>query len=168
MRQILILTALMTGCADPTELNISGFVRPAEGGDDIPLNPLRGYWGGPFIAFTGDDLECEEVDWINKFNEDGDDALVDYDVNVLQFTFSESDVTAGSYALSGASPIIAEFLSIEDGKQAVYTATEGTLDLEDFEDENPLTGEFDFFIGDEGGFRGTFTVPHCPNLSSRF
>jgi hypothetical protein len=161
-----LLAMLATGCSPDFEARIAGAV------DGLSVTPVTAYWGGPFIVFTGDDLDCEDFSFISKFNEDGDEPLVDFDIRLLQISYNDSDVVAGSYDFSGESPVIAEVIDISGGAMSVYRATEGSLVVEGAEGEDLASGEFaiSFEENDEdlGALTGDFTLPWCTNLKSRF
>lgn len=161
-----LLAALATGCSPTFEARIAGAV------DGLSVNPVTAYWGGPFIVFTGDELDCDEFSFITKFNEDGDEPLVDFDIRVLQITYNDSNVVAGSYDFSGESPVTAEVIDISGGAMSVYRATEGSLVVEGAEPEGQISGDFGVAFEengeDQGALTGDFTLPWCTNLKSRF
>ncbi|MFT4976596.1 MAG: hypothetical protein ACI8S6_002501, partial [Myxococcota bacterium] len=140
--------------------------------DGLSITATTAYWGGPFIVFTGDDLDCEDLYFISKFNEDGDEPLVDFDIRVLQITYNDSDVVSGNYDFGGESPVTAEVIEIEGGAMRVYRATEGTLEVNNAEEGELSDGKFAFSFEengeDLGALTGDFTLPWCTNLKSRY
>ena len=152
----------LSACSgDSFDVQISGDV------DGLTVSTVTAYWGGPFIIFSGRELACDDLFWISKFTEDGDVPPVDYDVRVLQITYNDSDVVEGNYNLGGEAPVSAELIDIAGGAMRVYRATEGTLIVDLVEDEERSEGEFGFTF-EEGTLTGSFSVPWCTNLKSRF
>lgn len=156
-----VLAALLTGCAGEGTAEISGSV------DGLSINASTLYWGGPFITFVSRDLDCDELSWITKTYDEGEEAPTDYDFTALQITYSESDVVTGTYDLSGQAPVKAEVLNVTGGALTVFKASEGTLVIDGVVSEEDASGELNFTFDDYGSLSGTFSVPWCTNLKSR-
>ena len=127
------------------------------------FNPGTAYYGASFIVFTDQTLECMDMVWVQKTNMDGEEPPYDGNLKALQITFNESDVTEGSFSIGGEAPVKAEFLDIQDGTFGVSKATEGTLEVDSIEEEEFVTGAFNFAFS-EGQISGTFDVMWCLNI----
>lgn len=157
---------LLFGCSESFEARMAGSV------DGLSFDIATAYWGGPFIVFTGDELDCEDFAFVSKFNEDGDEPLVDFDISIFQITYNDSEVAAGNYNFGGEAPVTAEYIEISGGAMSVYRATEGTLEVEGAELEDLASGTFAVSFEengeDMGALTGDFTLPWCTNLKSRY
>lgn len=156
-----LTAALVTGCASEGTADISGSV------DGLSITPSTIYWGGPFVMFVSRDLACDELAWVTKVYDEGDEPPTDFDFTALQLTYNESDVVTGTYDLSGQAPVKAEVINVTGGAMVVHKANEGTLIVDDVIAEEDAVGEFSLTFDDLGSLTGTFSVPWCTNLKSR-
>lgn len=161
-----LTAALSAGCGPDFEVRIAGQV------DEKTITTVTAFWGGPFIVFTDQPMDCEDLYFVTKFNEDGDEPLVDYDMRMLQLTYNDSSVVPGSYDFGGEAPVTAEFIDIVGGAMSVHRATEGTLTVDSADTEELSAGEFQIAFEenneDLGALAGDFLVPWCTNLVSRY
>lgn len=161
-----LLAALTTGCGPDFEVRIAGEV------DGMSFTTVTAFWGGPFVVFTDQPMDCEDMFFVTKFNEDGDEPLVEYDMRMLQLTYNDSDVVTGNYDFGGEAPVTAEFIDITGGAMTVHRATEGTLAVDSADSQELGSGEFQIAFEenneDLGALAGDFLVPWCTNLVSRY
>jgi len=162
-----LLLSLTAGCnGDSFEARIAGSV------DGLNMTITTAYWGGPFIVFTDDSLDCKGLAFISKNTKDGDEPLLEYDARILLLTYNDSDVVEGSYDFGGEAPVTAELIDISGGSMSVYRASEGTMVLDALEDEGLASGEFAISFEenneDLGALTGDFTLPWCINLKSSY
>ena len=129
------------------------------------FNPSTAFFGASFIVFTNKEQDCMDMAWVQRTNMDGEDPPYESNLQALQITFNESDVTEGSFSVGGEAPVKAEYLNISDGTFGVSKATEGTLEVDSIEDERFVTGAFNFAFS-EGQISGTYDIEWCVNLKS--
>ncbi|MDG1479633.1 MAG: hypothetical protein P8R54_08575 [Myxococcota bacterium] len=156
-----VLAGLLAGCAGEGTAEITGSV------DGLSITPTTLYWGGPFINFVSRDLDCDELAWVSKVYEEGEEPPTDFDFTMLQISYSESDVVTGTYDLSGQAPVKAEVVNVTGAALTVFKANEGTLIIDEVVGEEDAVGSFAFTFDDFGTLTGDFAVPWCTNLKSR-
>ena len=161
MSMFVLAAGLLTGCGGGNTAEITGSV------DGLSIKPNTMYWGGPFVFFISRELDCDELAWVTKVYDEGDEPPTDYDFTALQITYNESDVVTGTYDLSGQAPVKAEVLDVTGGALTVDKATEGTLIIDEVTNEKDAIGEFNFTFDEDGSLSGTFNVTWCTNLKSR-
>ena len=158
---LFVLAGLLTGCAGEGTAEVSGSV------EGISITPTTLYWGGPFVVMVSRELSCEDLSWVTKVYDEGDEPPTDYDFTALQITFNESDVVTGTYDLSGQAPVKAEVIDVTGGAMTVNKATEGTIVIDEVVNEADAIGEFNFTFDEDGSLSGSFALPWCTNLKSR-
>lgn len=156
-----VLAGLLAGCAGEGTAEITGSV------DGLSITPTTLFWGGPFVTFVSRDLDCDELAWVSKVYEEGEEPPTDFDFTMLQISYSESDVVTGTYDLSGQAPVKAEVVNVTGAALTVFKASEGTLIIDEVVGEEDAVGSFAFTFDDYGTLTGDFSVPWCTNLKSR-
>jgi hypothetical protein len=156
-----VLAGLLAGCAGEGTAEITGSV------DGLTITPTTMYWGGPFVFFVSRELDCDELAWVTKVYDTGDEPPTDFDFTALQISYNESNVVTGTYDLSGQAPVKAEVINVTGGAMTVFKASEGTLIVDEVINEGDATGEFGFTFDEYGTLNGTFSLPWCTNLKSR-
>jgi len=162
MNPINFILPLLIGCGTEYSVDIAGEINGQ------PFSPTTSVWGGPFIVFAEQDLDCMDLFWIQKGLTTGEEAPVDYDVRLLQVTYNASDVVAGNYDLTGQAPVKAEVIEISGDMMTITKASEGSLNVGAAADTGTASGDFSFFFNDSGGIGGNFVIPWCANLKSRY
>ncbi len=119
-------------------------------------------FGGPFIIISDADLECLEVAFVTRHYSQGE-AVTDFDFKLLQFAFSDPDVSTGVYNLAGEASVTAKYLAQSDGAFAEYRGREGILEVDQLEDDKFALGIFDVSF-DEGELSGQYEAEWCRNL----
>lgn len=154
-------TALLGGCGPKIVADISGLV------DGSSFVVASAYWGGPFLVFFDLQVECMDAWWVSRNYADGDEPPVDYPLLMVQFTFNESDVTAGNYNVAGQAPVDAVALRLADSTTQVWDARDGSLVIDSVGDQEPASGNFHIYF-DNGEVEGNFEVDYCNNLKSKY
>ncbi|MFH1469344.1 MAG: hypothetical protein ABIO70_33475 [Pseudomonadota bacterium] len=151
-----LLSLLSIGCAGSTA-TVDGTVAGQSFGD---INTVM--YGGPFVIIADVDLECIDVAWITRHYEQGE-AVTDFDFQLLQFAFSDPNVTEGVFNLAGEASVTGKFIYQKSGALAEFRGREGTLQVEALEQDKAAIGLFDLGF-DEGSFTGDFDAEWCRNL----
>lgn len=153
-----LLSLAASGCG-PYSGNIEGTLGGAE------FDPAVGYWGGPFIAFSNQDLDCQDLWFVAKDYDDTNPS--DQGFSLLQITFDDSDVVGGDFTVAGESPVDAYYLVGDDDVLTIDEALSGTISIDDFTGSAPVKGTLSLeMVG--GSVAGDFKVEHCANLSSAY
>ena len=146
-----------------TLLGCSGDVMDFTGGvGGSNFTPLTGFFGGEYIIFFDEPIDCKEMYWVTKIYRNGD-APYDETVKAFQVTYNDSEVVAGTYSVGGEAPITAQFLDIAGDSFSTTKATEGSIIVNDVVAESSVDGTFAFAFG-EDTMEGTFNVSWCINL----
>jgi hypothetical protein len=156
---MLILLGLLACGADPTI--IDGSVA----GDTLG-EPLTAMWGGPFIVFVKDQVDCRDLDFTRRTYDQGS-APVDFDMVALQFSFDAPDVSEGVFSVEGTDAVVdAKTLIVSGGAFNEIRDRTGTINVGSVADREPLEGSFEvFFSDDEGSFSSDyFYAEYCINL----
>ncbi|MFT5587147.1 MAG: hypothetical protein ACI9VR_004755 [Cognaticolwellia sp.] len=156
---MLILLGLLACGADPTIIN--GNVAGETMGE-----PLTAMWGGPFIVFVKDQLDCRDLDFTRRTYDQGN-APVDFNMVALQFSFDAPDVSEGVFSTEGTDAVVdAKTLIVSGGAFNEVRDRTGTINVSSVVDRDPLEGSFDVtFSDDEGSFStGYFYAEYCINL----
>jgi hypothetical protein len=156
---MLILLGLMACGADPTI--IDGNVAGESMGE-----PLTAMWGGPFIVFVKDELDCRELDFTRRTYDQGT-APVDFNMVALQFSFDAPDVSEGVFSTEGTDAVVdAKTLIVSGGAFNEVRDRTGTITVGEVVDRQPLEGSFDITFSDEEGSFSTdyFYADYCINL----
>ncbi len=159
MRTLAIPTALLllaVGCGGSYAI-VDGEVA-GKGLTDI--NTVM--YGGPFIIITDASLECLDVAFVTRHYSQGE-AVTDFDFKMLQFAFSDPDVSTGVYNLAGESSVPPKYLVPSDGAFAKYRGREGNLEVDALEEDKFALGIFNVTF-DEGGLSGEYEAEWCRNL----
>ena len=160
-----LVTAMCIGCGANPFAEVSGEVS------GYTLAPQTMFWGGPFIVFVDQPLDCMDMAWVKRGTNfrDGDAAPenLDEDIVGLLFTYESEEVVVQNTSLDGDAPVDARLLVTRDGALAVYKATSGELDLTEFTSKEHALGSFSLGF-DEGDLSGEFDVEWCRNLKSRY
>lgn len=130
------------------------------------FDPVVGYWGGPFVVFSPENIECIDLWWVAK-DYDDDEVPWDQPFDVLQVTFNESDVVEGTFDVSGVSPVSAARLTGTGDAWEMDEATSGLLTIDSVKDGGKVKGEMEISLA-SGAVSGSFAVKHCVNLTSAY
>ncbi|MCB9742995.1 MAG: hypothetical protein H6741_02630 [Alphaproteobacteria bacterium] len=160
MRATLLPAALLlaAGCAEPTIIdgNVAGQVID---------EPATAYFGGPFLFFSPQNLECKEVAFVRKIYDAGS-SPTDFDFFGVQFAFDEDKLAEGVYSVEGDGVVAAKALLVQGGAFQEFRARTGTLTVDNYEDEHHVDGAFDIGFGDDGSLSTTyFDAEFCVNLT---
>ncbi len=154
----LSLGALAPACGGVSG-NIGGTLNGAE------WKPRVGYWGGPFLVFSEDDIDCIDLWWVSK---DYDDTNPwDRSFDVLQVTFEDSEVVKGSFEMSGTAPVWAGLISGDGEDLAVDEARSGQVIIDGFTSGQKVKGSLSLEMV-AGSVTGDFKIQDCANLSSSY
>lgn len=152
-------TALGLGACGSYSGNLDGTLGGTE------FKPKVGFWGGPFIVFSNQDIDCLDLWFVAKDYDDENPS--DMSFTLLQVTFQDSAVVPGEFEVSGASPVDAYYLTgSADGLQ-VDEALSGNISVDDFSGSAPVSGTLALELV-SGSVSGDFKVQHCANLSSAY
>ena len=155
----LSLCTLGAGCGGGAFVSGTGSVG------EHKFEPIVGYWGGPFMYISNDDVDCMDMGWMEKYPSNGEASPAPTQQG-LQITFKESDVVAGTYNAEGASPISAFFLAMDSDLLSLAKAESGVLSVDTLDNEGSAVGSFDFKFAD-GDISGEFDIEWCRNLKSK-
>ncbi len=133
--------------------------------DGVEFDPKVGYWGGPFLVFSADDIDCIDLWWVSK-NYDEENPW-DRSFSLLQVTFEESDVVAGTFEMSGDAPVSAGLLVAEGDDLFVDEARSGQVIIDDISGSRKVSGSLNLEMV-AGQVSGDFKVEQCSNLSSAY
>lgn len=156
---MLVLLGLLACAEDPTI--IDGTVGGATMGE-----PLTAMWGGPFIIFAKDELDCLELDFTRRTYDQGS-APVDFDLVALQFSFDAPDITQGVFSTEGSDAAVdAKTLLVSGGAFTEIRDRTGSLQVGEVVEREPLEGSFEVnFSDDQGTFSADyFIAEYCVNL----
>jgi len=126
------------------------------------FTPVTGYFGGEYIIFFNEPIECKEMHWITKIYRNGD-APYDTSLKAVQISYNESNVVNGTYPVGGDASLTTQFLNIEGDSFSVVKATEGTVIISDTIEQSFVEGNFNVGFGADP-LEGSFSVPWCTNL----
>lgn len=149
----------LSACGGSYHGNLSGNF------DGVEFDPSVGYFGGPFIVFSNDELDCLDVYWVSK-NYDEENPW-DRDFSLLQITFEDSDVVEGTFEVSGVAPVGAAYLTGEGDALTVAEASSGQVIIDKISGRDKLSGSLNLSTV-SGSASGDFTVESCANLSSAY
>lgn len=150
---MLWLLALI-GCS-PEYMEFSGSVA------DSTFTPVTGFFGGSYIVFFNEDIDCKEMHWISDLYRPGE-APYTRSLEALQITFNDSDVVTGTYSTGGQAPIRAAYLNISGDAFDTKTASDGQATIGSVDGEWS-EGSFDFTFEDQI-ISGDYMIPFCTNL----
>jgi hypothetical protein len=158
-----LAATLSLGCGASPFAEVSGEVG------DYSLVPQTMFWGGPFVVFVDQPLDCMDMAWVKRGTNfrDGDEAPLDENIVALLFTYESEEVVVQNTSLDGDAPVDARVLVTRDGALAVYKATSGELDVSEFTSKDHAMGSFDLGF-DDGNLSGDFQVEWCRNLKTRY
>lgn len=121
------------------------------------------FYGGPYIVFAAQELECMDVAFIDRNYREGE-APTELDVTLLQITYLDgTDVSDGFYSVEGEAAISAKLLHTADGAFTQHRADAGTVEVEPFEYEDIVGGTLDLTF-DDGSLKSTWYAEWCLNL----
>ncbi|MFZ5482210.1 MAG: hypothetical protein ACOZNI_35945 [Myxococcota bacterium] len=120
------------------------------------------YYGGPFLAISNAEVDCEGVAWVERNYEAGQ-APTDDDVQILQFAFAE-DMRDGTFSIGLDASVAATVLEVKDGALTFERAEGGVLTVEAIEEDTSADGTFDGVLFESGTLSGSFTAEWCRNL----
>jgi hypothetical protein len=150
------LLLLVTGCGGPYAL-VEGKVA---GKGLTEVNTVM--FGGPFIIVSDVELECMDAAFVTRHYSQGE-AVTDFDFEMLQFSFSDPEVTTGVYNLAGEASVTSKFLVQSDGAFAEYRGREGNLEVDQLEEDSFAVGIFNVSF-DDGTLEGEYEAEWCRNL----
>ena len=156
---MLLLLGLLACGADPTI--IDGEVHGTSMGE-----PLTAMWGGPFILFAKDGLDCKDLDFTRRTYAQGE-SPTDFDLFALQFAFDAETVSEGVFSTEGSDAAVdAKTLIVAGGAFTEIRDRSGSLQVGKVQDREPLEGSFDVaFADEEGSFSSDyFYAEYCVNL----
>jgi len=134
--------------------------------DGVDYKPVQGYWGGPFIVFSADPIDCIDLSWVSKqYANDEVPGNTDYDV--IQVTFNDADVVEGTFDISGVSPVSAAHLVKSGDSFDMVEATSGLLTIDSVKSGGKVKGNLDMSLPG-GSLSGSFKVADCINLTSAY
>lgn len=151
--------ALLTGCG-----GVGGSLSGTIDGTDFA--PVDGYWGGPFVVFSNQAIDCIDLWWVAK-DYDEDEQPWDQGFDILQITFNESAVVEGTFDVSGVSPVSAARLTGGDDDFVINDASSGLLTIDSVKAGGKVKGDLDISLAG-GTLSGSFAVGDCVNLTSAY
>ncbi len=152
-----VTLALLVGCGDPAA-TLSG----SAGGLTFSETDSA-YFGGPFLVFSNEPLDCLELAWVQRSYQDGV-APTDSDVKILQFTFAGDAIATGRVSIGTGAAATATVVNVTDGAPTYTRAESGFLDIDSLEEQETLVGSFDAVTFTDGTLTGDFTATWCRNL----
>jgi len=158
-RLIIVSTFVCSACGSDPFSNVGGTV------DGHTVSSQSFYWGGPFLVMTDVAQTCKDMYWVQQgsWYIDGDEAPTDTDLVALQFSFNESDLTAGTYSVEGQAPVYAHVIVTNNSTMTVYRADSGTLTIDEITDNDRVLGSVNLMF-DEEAVTGDFDVEWCNNI----
>lgn len=163
------LALALVACGDGTFADVKGTV------DGSGFTAGSWFYGGPFVAFSTAEDECDDYAWINRGttyetgqSEDEGAPPLDREMSVLLFTYEGESVSKGNLSLGGDAPADGRLLRISGGALEVFRVVDGSLDIEDIDDKKELmTGSVNVNFED-GSIKGDFEVGYCTNLKVKY
>jgi hypothetical protein len=155
-----LLLSLLTACGGVPATEFSGSVAGLDLG-----TAGTAYFGGPFLIFTDVELECMEAAWVTRYYDPQDPPPTDIDLVGLQITFNDDDVFTGRFDLGGVASLNARFIQIEGDTFEIWNAREGTLTVDELEEEEYASGTIDLDFGDDGALTADWATQWCVNVS---
>lgn len=159
----------LVACGDGTFADVSGTV------DGQKFTAGSWFYGGPFIAFSSLEEECEDFAWINRGatyetgqTEDEGAPPLDSDRKVLLFTYDGDSVVAENTSLGGESAVDGRLLVVSGGGLEVHRVEGGSLNVEEVDQKKEkVTGSVNVDFED-GNIKGDFEVGYCTNLKVKY
>ncbi len=124
--------------------------------------PATTYFGGQYLFFADVELDCKDVAWVNSYYS-VTEPPTDRDLVALQFTFVDDDVFPGLFSLAPGGPVSAKLLVLEGGAFSIFTARDGTLQVDEVTEKDAAAGSFVASF-DDGELEGTYATTWCQNL----
>lgn len=154
-----MLLALLLACTGD-ETVIDGSVD----GERIEL-PGTVLWGGPFVVFMDEALDCFDVDWVRRTYDAGT-APSETDVVALQFGFDDDVPQMGVSSVGGTDSIAdAKMVIVRGGAFTEIRDRDGTITIDVMEDGGDMEGSFSVNFGDSGDLSTSyFLAEYCNNL----
>ncbi|MCB9745937.1 MAG: hypothetical protein H6740_25405 [Alphaproteobacteria bacterium] len=161
MRALLPVLLLATACGEPTI--IDGTVAGQTIGE-----PSTAFFGGPFLFFSPQNLDCKEVSFVRAIYDAGS-SPTDFDFFGVQFAFdggADSQMREGTFSVEGDGEVAAKALLVEGGAFQEFRARTGTLTIESYEDLDHVSGSFSVGFNDDGSLSSTyFDAEWCVNMT---
>ncbi len=158
MRALAWLPILALGCASPVT-EISGEVAGEQ------FNEIgTAYFGGPFLLFVDEALDCLDAYWITRNYTTGMPVHESFELDFLamQFAFSGDGLLEGQFNVAGEAQVASKLLVQQNGILEEYRGRGGELFI-DILDDDEATGTINITF-DDGEMTGTFFADHCVNL----
>ena len=133
----------------------------------IPFGNTRYvFFGGPFIAISNIEVDCEQLAFVRSNYEVGQAPTSD-DMQLLQFGFNQSEeVVEGQKSVAVTASVSAAVVKVVDGAFDFAYADGGVLDVESVSDDQ-VVGSFEGVAFDDGTLDGSFEASWCRNLKDR-
>ncbi|MED5373545.1 MAG: hypothetical protein VX899_21185 [Myxococcota bacterium] len=154
-----VLLALTACGGDPTI--IDGSVNGESLGE-----VATAFWGGPFILFSNEDLDCMDVDFARR-TYDQTTAPTDFDMVTLQFAFDSSDISEGVFSTEGSDAAVdAKTLIVAGGAFTELRDRTGSIEVGPVVEREPVEGSFQVeFEDDSGSYTADYFIAEwCTNL----
>lgn len=125
------------------------------------------YFGGPFVAVSNVKVDCEQLAFVRQSYESGSQPTTD-EMQLVQFSYDAGSVAAGNASISISGPVKAMVVKSDETHFEFTTAESGSINVEDYEDEQTATGTFTAVTFEDGGvLDGDFDAEWCRNLRDR-
>lgn len=126
------------------------------------FTPVTSFFGGQYVIFLNIEIDCKEMYWVTNIYRTGE-APYDRNLEALQITFNDSDVTTGLFSTGGEAPIRATFFNIEGDAFDFENASDGSTIETTAVDDEWTEGELNLTFLDKT-ITGNYNIPFCTNL----
>ena len=154
--------ALGLGGCGGGEATVSGTVLGIAFGDTKYV-----YTGGPFITISNIEIDCEQMAFVQRSYEEGQQETTD-EMQLLQFAYAADLVTEGNNAIDISASVSAIVVKSNESNFEFTRAESGSINVESFTQNEEASGTFDSVTFQDGGsLSGSFSAEWCRNLRDR-
>lgn len=151
----------LAGCGGG-DASVSGTVLGIAFGDTKYV-----FMGGPYITISNIEVECEQLAFVQRSYEEGQQATTD-EMQLLQFAYATDLVTEGNNAIDVSASVSSIVVKSNDANFEFTRAESGSINVESFTENEEASGTFDSVTFQDGGvLTGTFSAEWCRNLRDR-